>query len=249
MVNPGLLQSPWSVAAVFGTGSIPSELEAILAEHSWTVRKDWTARTPKESTGQGLHAFLLHLELGEVPVPGLERVTLISLNAYRRVHLMHSIFSVHDNIYSTKCRLFACLGKLPAEGLPLVTEISHDFFAARRSVCAVPLIDHISHLGGISPGDWQTKSCDQAVKAAGTEHVNLACRGLAFLPADCAAWRLDRAADGPAKVFKASTGLFPLLTGREPPLRRPLTVCNSLILWTGRGLMWRLRPRSSNHLR
>ena len=86
----------------------------------------------------------------------------------------------------------------------------------------MPRIDHVAHLGGISPRDWQTKPCERAAKAAGTEHVNLACRDLAFLPADCAAWLLGRTADGPANVFEASAGLLPLLTGREPPFEAAL---------------------------
>ena len=83
-------------------------------------------------------------------------------------------------------------------------------------------MDHIAHLGGISPCDWQTKPCEQAEKAAGMEHLNLACWGLAFLPADCAAWLLGRTADRPANVFEASAGLFPLLTGRELPFEADL---------------------------
>ena len=90
-----------------------------------------------------------------------------------------------------------------------MAEISPNFFAARRSICTVPLMDHIAHLGGISPRDWQTKPSNQAAKGAGTEHHNLACRGLAFLPADCAAWLLRRTTDGPANVFEASAGLEP----------------------------------------
>ena len=154
MVELGLSRSPWSVVKVLGTGSILAELAAILAKHSWTVRKDGTARTPEERTGQGQHAFLLHLALGEVPVPGLERVTLVGVDEDGRVHLMHSLFSIRVNVYSTDCRLFACVGELPHEGLPQVIEILPDFFMARHSVYAVPRIDHISHLGRISPRDW-----------------------------------------------------------------------------------------------
>ena len=73
MVDTRLTWSPRSVAEVLGTGSIPAELEAILAEHCRTVRKDGLARTLEERTGWGLHAFLSHITLGEVPVPGLER--------------------------------------------------------------------------------------------------------------------------------------------------------------------------------
>ena len=127
---------------------------------------------------------------------------------------MHSLFSVCVNVYSTECCLFACVGKLPAEGLPQVTELLPEFFAARRAVRTVPRIDHVAHLGGISPRDWQTKLCKRAAKGAGDESLNLACRGLAFFPVDCAAWLLGREADGPVNVFEASAGLFPLLNGR-----------------------------------
>ena len=138
------------------------------------------------------------------------------------MHLIHSLFSVHVKVYSTECCLFACVGGLPAEGLSQVTELFPDFFAARHAVRAVPRIDHVAHLGGISPRDWQTKPCESAAKAARDDHLNLACRGLAFLPTDYAAWLLGREADGPVNVFKASAGLFPLLNGREPPFEAAL---------------------------
>ena len=130
---------------------------------------------------------------------------------------MHSLFSVRVNVYSTECCLFACVGEMSAKGLPQVTELLPDFFAARCAVCAVPRMDHMAHLGGISPRDWQTKPCKRDTKAAGDDHLNLAFRGLAFLPTDCAAWILGREADGPFNVFEASAGLSPLLNGREPP--------------------------------
>ena len=173
MVDPGLRRSPRSVVEVLGTGSIPAELVAILAEHYQTIRKDGTARTPEERTGQGLHSFLSNLALGEVPVPGLERITLIGVDTEGRVHLIHSLFSVRVDVYSIECRLFACLGELPAEDLPPVTEISPDFVAVWRSVHAVPLMNHIAHLDGIFPRNCQTKPCEQAANAAGTDHHNL----------------------------------------------------------------------------
>ena len=52
--------------------------------------------------------------------------------------------------------------------------------------------------------------------------MNLACRGLAFLPVEGAAWLLGREADGPVNVFEASAGLFPLLNGRAPPCEAAL---------------------------
>ena len=101
MVDLGLPRSPRLVVEALGTRSIPAKMAAILAAHSRTVRKDGTALTMEERTGRGLHAFLLHLALGEVLFPGLERVTLIGVNMDGRVHLMHFLFSVRVNVYST----------------------------------------------------------------------------------------------------------------------------------------------------
>ena len=101
MADSRLTRSPRSVAEVLETGLIPAELAAILAEHSRTVRKDGSARTPEKRTGRVLHVFLLHLALGELPVPGLEKVTLVGVDEDGRVHLMHSLFSVRVNVYST----------------------------------------------------------------------------------------------------------------------------------------------------
>ena len=56
----------------------------------------------------------------------------------------------------------------------------------------------------------------------GTEYVDLAFRGLTFVPPDCASWVLRREANGPLNIFEASTGLFPLLIGREPPFEEAL---------------------------
>ena len=139
-----------------------------------------------------IHSFLAHLALGEVPVPGLEQVTLVILDPDRRVHLMHSLFFVQVNVYSNQCRLFVCLGDIPVKVLPPVVEIPHNFFAAWRYVRSVPRVYHITHLGGISPLDCQTKPCKRAMMSAGTEYVNLAFRGLTLNPLGCASWILRR---------------------------------------------------------
>ena len=99
MADTRLTRLQRSVAEVLGTGSILDELAAILAEHSRTVRKDGSAHTPEERTGRGLHAFLSLLALGEVPVPGLDRVTLVDVYADReeQVNEMHP--SVLVNAY------------------------------------------------------------------------------------------------------------------------------------------------------
>ena len=128
-------------------------------------------------------------------------------------------------------------GRAASQVPPPVVEIPHNLFAARRSVRTVPRVDHITHLWGISPLDWQMKPCERSAKSAGIEYVDLACRGLMFVPPDCTSWILWREVDRPLSVFEASTGLFPLLTGREPPFSHKLR--------NERVLMWRLCPRYS----
>ena len=113
-------------------------------------------------------------------------------------------------------RLFACLGELPAEGLPLVVEIPVETFAVRRSVRAVLRVDRITRVGGISPLDWQKKPCERATKSEGTEYVDLACQGLTFVPRTALLGFFGR------RQTDTSAGLFPLLTGQEPPFEEAL---------------------------
>ena len=76
---------------------------------------------------------------------------------------------------------------MPAEGLPPVVDIPHKSFAEWRSVHAVPRVDHVTCLGGISPTSWQTMPCDREGKKAGSDYLDLDCRSLTFFPPDCAA--------------------------------------------------------------
>ena len=72
------------------------------------------------------------------PVPGLERVAVFGVGPYRRVHTMQLLFYVRVDLYPTRQRLFACLGEMPAKGLPPVVDIPDEAFAALSSVCTVP---------------------------------------------------------------------------------------------------------------
>ena len=78
---------------------------------------DGTPLTQEEPSVWWLHSLLAHGALGEVPVPGFEQVMLVGVNPDRRVHFMHSLFTVWVNVYSTECRIFVCLGELPVEVL------------------------------------------------------------------------------------------------------------------------------------
>ena len=125
------------MAEALESGTIPAELAAILAAHFQTVCEDGAALSLEKRSGWGIHSFLEQLVPGVDPVPSLERVTLVRVDSYGMVHLMHLLFYVRVNIYSTSRRLSACLGDMPSEGLPPVVEIPHEAFAARRSVRAM----------------------------------------------------------------------------------------------------------------
>ena len=124
----------------------------------------------------------MQLASGVDPVPVLEWVTLVGVDPDGMAHLMQLLLSVWVDLYLTSQHMFACLVDLPAEGLPSVAETPHKAFAAWRSICAVPSVDHVTQLGGIYPPDWKTNPCERAKKTAGKDYSDLACRGLTFAP-------------------------------------------------------------------
>ena len=154
MVYSAPTQPPWLVAEALETEAIPAKFAVILAAHSRNVCEDRAALTPEKRLGQGIHSFLEQLSSGVYLVLDLERVMVVGVDPDERVYLMHSLFSVQVDVYFTQRRLFACLGNLPAEGLPLVVDIPDEASAARRSVCAMPRVDHVNRLGGISLINW-----------------------------------------------------------------------------------------------
>ena len=91
-------------------------------------------------------------------------MTLVGVDPDGMVHLMHFMLSVWVVIYSNSQHLFACLEELPVEAPPPVVEIPHKAFAERHSVRDVPQVDHVTHLGGIPPPNWQTYPCERAGK-------------------------------------------------------------------------------------
>ena len=140
----GPLWPPWLVVEALGTRSIPSELSAILAAHSSTVREDGTARTPEEHSVWVIHSFLAQLVSGEDLVPGLDWVIMVGLDPDKRVLILHSLFYVQVNFYSTHRCLFACMGEIPAKGLPPVVDITNQAFAVQLSVRAVLQVYHVT---------------------------------------------------------------------------------------------------------
>ena len=80
---------------------------------------------------------------------------------------------------------------MSAKGLPPVVEIPHKSFAERCYIRAMPQVDHVTHLGGISQTDCKMMPCDSVGKTAGAEYLDLSCRGLNFAPPDCASLFLE----------------------------------------------------------
>ena len=205
---------PQSVAEDLGTGHIPGKISTILAGRFRTIFEDGSALPSDKRSGRGIHSFLAQLAWRVDHVPGLERLILVGVDPNIMVHLLHSLLSVPVDLYSTILRLFACWGELSAKGLPPVVDIPHESFAAWLSICAVPQVDYITHLLGISLTNWHTMPCKRMGKTDEAEYLDLACRGLTFVPLDCTYWLLEMEEDGHLNVHTELRGLFPMLTGQ-----------------------------------
>ena len=131
----------------------------------------------------GLHSFLSHLASGIDPVPGFEKLCLLGVDWEGTVHLMHLLFSIPVDLYSTSRRLFACIGKLPDEYLPAMDNIPMEFFAIRCAVHAVPQADHVSHLREVTHFTWKLVPYKRAVKIL-SRVFYLSCQGITFVPTD-----------------------------------------------------------------
>ena len=101
MLNPSPPRPPRLVAEALGTGAIPAELSAILAARFQMVREDEEEITWDKRSDRDIQSYLVKLVLGVELIPGLELVTLVRVDLDRIVHLMHSLFSVWVNTYST----------------------------------------------------------------------------------------------------------------------------------------------------
>ena len=131
------LRLPLLVAEALGTRAIPGELSAILVGRFQAVREEGAALPSDKRSGQGIHSFLVQLMLGVDHIPGLERVILVEVDPDVMVHLFYSLFFVSVDLYSTRQRLFACLGELTTDGIPPMVDILHDAFATRSSIYVV----------------------------------------------------------------------------------------------------------------
>ena len=167
MVNPVPAWKHWLVAEDLGTRAILSKLSTILTIRFRTISEDGADLPSDKRLGQGIHSFLAQLALVVDNIPGLDRVTLVVVDPDGMVNLLHSLFSIPVDLYSSIWCLFACQGELPAEGLPLVVEITHESFAALLSVSSVPQVDHGTYLRVISPTNFQKMSCEREGKRLG----------------------------------------------------------------------------------
>ena len=107
MVDPDPPRPPQLVEEVLETGHIPDELVEALLGRFRTVREDGGPLLIEKRTGQGLHSLLGHLASGIDPVPGFVGLTLLGIDWYRKVHLLHSLLSVLFGLYSMTWQIFA----------------------------------------------------------------------------------------------------------------------------------------------
>ena len=118
-------------------------------------------------------------------------MNLVEVDLDGMVHLLHSLLSVWVDLYSTIQRLFSWRGYLLSKVLSPVAEIPHKLFAARRSVCAMLQVDHVTHLGGIFLSDWLTMKYNRVGKTAGSENLDLDFLGLNLILPGCSFWLLE----------------------------------------------------------
>ena len=130
---------------------------------------------------------------------------MLQVNQDRTVCLLHSLLSVPVSLYSTAWRLFACHGELTSEGLPPIVYLRVDTFGVWRSVCAVPRVEHVSHLEGATPSVWKVTPCKREVNLS-EGGLDLACRRLKFVSPDGSTRLLDTSSN----ITEAIQIFFPL---------------------------------------
>ena len=96
-------------------------------------------------------------------------------------------------------------------GLPV------DTFSVRRSMRAVPRADHISHLEGVSPSDWQAMLYNRVRKEAEGGR-NLYFLVITFVTPDSASHLIDASRN----IVDVGQFLFPILVSWAPPFEETL---------------------------
>ena len=123
MVVPDPPRPSRSLREVTGNGQLPNALTKILASCFCMVRKDGEGLSMDNRAGLGIHSFLSHLASGVDPVPGLDQLELLGVYQDGMLHLLHSLFSIPVDLYSSTRHIFACRGEQPNEVLPLMLEL------------------------------------------------------------------------------------------------------------------------------
>ena len=84
------------------------------------------------------------------------------VNLDGEVHVLNSFLSIPVVPYATKLGLMVFDGDLPLEVTPPITEIPVASLAVQHDVSSVMREDHMVHVKGIPPLDWQTMTCKRA---------------------------------------------------------------------------------------
>ena len=89
------------MAEDLGTRAILSKLSTILTIRFRTISEDGADLPSDKRLGQGIHSFLAQLALVVDNIPGLDRVTLVVVEPDGMVNLLHSLFSIPVDLYSS----------------------------------------------------------------------------------------------------------------------------------------------------
>ena len=92
---------PWLVGEVLGTGRLPDNISAALSDRFQVTNEDSEPLSPEKRSGRGVHSSLTHPSSRVDLVPGFDRVVLLQVDSDGTVHVLHSLFSVPVDLYST----------------------------------------------------------------------------------------------------------------------------------------------------
>ena len=92
---------------MLGTSKIPGDLVDALSERFCVTKEDGGPMSAEKRSGREVHSLLDHLASGVDPVLGFEQVDLLQVDPDGTIHLLHPMFSVPVDPYSTARRIFA----------------------------------------------------------------------------------------------------------------------------------------------
>ena len=83
-------------------------------------------------------------------VPGPKAIYLLGVQENAKIVLVHSLFTVSPDVYSTNVQLWGVVGDLPKDGTPALLLLSGIHFSPNFSFRGVSHTDFETHFGGLN---------------------------------------------------------------------------------------------------